>query len=344
MKWKFILLILLLVLLAFALKTCYQAGSFTKIKGHSPGIAKIYTGATGTEDIDLIPGSDFLLVSASDRRNKSEQDGIYMLDITDQDASLNKLPHTYNGAFHPHGISVFKQDSSIYLHVVNHNKEGNFIEFFEYKKDTLHHYGTIQSPDMCCPNDVVAVNKNQCYITNDHGQAEGWKRTMEDYLKLPYSYILYYDGVTFAKAYEGLNYANGINISPDGSKLYATHTTGQELLTFNRNESTGAITLTDKINLKSGLDNIDIDNEGNIWIGSHPKLFDFIAHAEDTNALSPSQVFKLTPGKSNHTDYKVEEIYLNDGSEISGSSVAVMHNNDLFIGVVFDAKLLRVKL
>jgi len=121
-----------------------------------------------------------------------------------------------------------------------------------------------------------------------------------------------------------------------------THTTGRELLTFSRNKETGELKLLDKLNIQSGLDNIHVDDEDNLWIASHPKMLKFIGHAKDSINKSPSQVFKLTP--STNTNFLVEEVYLNEGEQLSGSSVAVQYKNELLVGVVFDHKVLRATL
>ena len=84
------------------------------------------------------------------------------------------------------------------------------------------------------------------------------------------------------------------------------------------------------------MDNIEIDNEGNLWVGSHPKLFDFVRHAKNIDNLSSSQVFKISIN-----DDSVSEIYLNNGKTLSGSSVAAFNNNHLLIGAVFENKFLH---
>jgi arylesterase/paraoxonase len=245
--------------------------------------------------------------------------------------------------FRPHGISFLAQDSVDYLFVVNHTDERDFVELFRIKNDTLFHQKSFSAPSMCCPNDVVGIDTNRFYVTNDHGTKKGWMRKVEDYLRIPWSYLLYFNGKNFSKVYEGLTYGNGVNVSNDGRKLYLTHTTGRELLTFDRNKETGELKLLNLLNLKSGLDNIHVDDEGNLWIASHPKMLKFIGHAKDSIDKSPSQVFKLTP-EGNSSNYRVEEIYLNEGDQLSGASVAVQYKNDLLVGVVFDHKILRATL
>lgn len=333
------------ILVIFIINTLYSAGVFKTLTPHLEGQLKTsYTTMPGTEDMDIDYEKGSLFISSTDRwkqlKGGQAEGGIYLLQL-DSGVAPKKLITTYKGVFQPHGISYFSKDSSGYLFVVNHNDQGNFVELFQFKNDTLFHQKSISDPTMCCPNDVVGIDIDKFYVTNDHGTKKGMMRIAEDYLRIPRSHLLYFDGSQFSKAYEGLNYGNGVNISNDGSKLYLTHTTGRELLTFNRNNETGKLELLNKLNLESGLDNIHIDNEDNIWIASHPKMLKFVGHAKDSSKKSPSQVFKLTPTANGYT---IKEIYLNEGEQVSGSSVAVRYKNDLLVGVVFESKLLRATL
>ncbi len=336
---------LIAVLVLFIINTLYSAGVFKQIISHTEGrVKELYTTMPGTEDMDIDYSKGLLFISSTDRwkqlKGGSSNGGIYILQL-DSGNTPKKLAHTYIGVFQPHGISFISKHSVDYLFVVNHNEKGNFVELFQVRNDTLFHQKTFADASMCCPNDVVGVDTNKFYVTNDHGNKSGMMRVAEDYLRIPKSYLLYFDGTTFSKAYDDLNYGNGVNISKDGSKLYLTQTTGRKLLTFNRNSETGKIELLNTLNLASGLDNIHVDDLDNLWIAAHPKMLKFVGHAKDSTKKSPSQVFKLTPYKNS---YRVEDVYVNDGTEISGSSIAVQYKNDLLIGVVFERKLLRIAL
>jgi arylesterase / paraoxonase len=348
-KTVFIIIIAVLGILAlYILNTLYSAGVFKTLKPHLEGTIKtIYTTMPGTEDLDIDYQKGLLFVSSTDRweqlKGKPVEGGIYLLQL-DSGIAPRKLPTTYKGVFRPHGISFFSKEGGDYLFVVNHRSDDDsYVELFQFKNDTLFYKKSFSDRLLFSPNDVVGVDSNQFYVTNDHGTKKGKGRMAEDYLRLPWSYLLYYNGAQFTKAYEGLTYGNGVNVSNDGSKLYVTHTTGRELLTFSRNKQTGELKLLDKLNLESGLDNIHVDDEDNLWIASHPKMLKFIGHAKDSINKSPSQVFKLTPA-TNGTDYTVEEVYLNEGEQLSGSSVAVQYKNELLVGVVFDHKVLRATL
>lgn len=349
MKIKWILLLLLILLIGLIIKTMYDAGSFKTIEPHFEGKEIItYTNVAGPEDLDVDDESGLLFISSTDRRKSklkyNETDGIYLLDLNDIDGVPELIESTYKGVFHPHGISVLRIDSLVFLHVVNHNQDGDFVEIFQYLNDTLFHLSSISDPLMVSPNDVVAVDVRKFYATNDHGSEPGWKRTLEDYLKRPWANIMYFDGSAMRIPYEGMKYANGINVSRDGNKIYVTETTGNNFLEFDRNAATGRLSYVSSTKISSGLDNIDVDSDGNIWIGSHPKLFDFIGHASDPEKHSPSQVLVLSPSENDLNQYHVNEIFLDDGSKISGSSVAVKYKNDYLIGVVFENKVMRISL
>ena len=123
-----------------------------------------------------------------------------------------------------------------------------------------------------------------------------------------------------------------------GKKLYLAATTELVLYVFKRDIPSGSLDLEAEIELGTGGDNIEIDAKGDIWIGAHPQLLKFVGHAADRSKLSPSQVLWIkqnSPG-----DYAVEEIYLNDGQELSGSSVAAVMGNRLLIGAVFEHRFL----
>ena len=181
------------------------------------------------------------------------------------------------------------------------------------------------------PNDIDLINENQFYVTNDHGFSKPFFKLFEDYLQMSKSNILFYNGSDFIEIVTDLQMANGINISRDKITVYCAETIGQKLNIYRRNQLDNSLSLLESIKLDSGLDNIEIDLDGNLYIGSHPKLFDFVKHAKDKTHISPSQVFKISP------DYTViDEIFLSDGSDISASTVGAFYNNILLIGAVFD--------
>jgi len=340
---KRFLVILILVVGFFLLKTFYQAGQFKSIDPHFDGkVSKIYTNMPGPEDLQVDHKTGVLFISSAARRGEEESnnDGIYILDLTSTESPI-LLSTDYTGSFHPHGISLLRKDSTLYIFAINHNNNGDYVEKFKFNGSSLEHIASYSAPDICCPNDLVAIDVDKFYVSNDHGTKTGIMRILEDYIRMPRSALFYYDGTSFTKAAGPFNYANGVNVSNDKNRLYLTTTTGASIITFDVHDD-GTLTRKGTTDLGTGVDNIDVDEEGNLWIGAHPKLLDFVSHAKDSTSISPAQILKLTP--VDEYSYSVEEIYLNDGNEISGSSVGIYYKNELFIGVVLDHTLLRASL
>ena len=61
---------------------------------------------------------------------------------------------------------------------------------------------TIENPLINSPNDVVLINENQFYFTNDHKYTKGIGRLFEDYLGLALSNVIYFDGKNFKEVSE----------------------------------------------------------------------------------------------------------------------------------------------
>jgi arylesterase/paraoxonase len=338
-----ILLVIILVVIGFVVKTFWNAGQFKNIEPHSSGDCRVVTGVMSSEDITIHPQTGLAFISSDDRRalntGSAKQGAIYGYDLEAENPVLINLTSDYKEEFHPHGIGLYMaEDSTVSLFVVNHIKDGHYIEIFDYTGDRLVHRESIKGPLMTSPNDVIPVGKRSFYVTNDHGQVAGFKRTLEEYLQLPWAYVLYYNGDRFQKAAGDLVYANGINISRDNKTVYVAATISGGIFVYDRDIESGALNLTEFIDAGTGVDNIEIDEEGNLWLGAHPKLLTFVKHAKDPTVKSPSQVLKITWGKDK--SYSLKEVYLSDGTPMSSSSVAAVYKDILLIGSVFEDRFL----
>jgi arylesterase/paraoxonase len=346
--------VFILLVALYSSKTVVDSGHLKEINPHFDGICKSIENIPGPEDITILDNG--LAIISSDFRRKIEsndflysyenkdlnslQGNIYFYDLNNYSSSPLNMTEKLNFEFHPHGISTYLNDeNNLYLSVVNHTSKGDFIEIFYYDNIELKHLETISSPLLVSPNDIVLINESQFYVTNDHGFSKPFFKLFEDYLQMSKSNILFYDGSYFIEVVADLQMANGINVSRDKKIVYCAETIGQKLNIYRRNQLDNSLSLLESIEIDSGLDNIEIDLDGNLYIGSHPKLFDFIKHAKDKTHFSPSQVFKISP------DYTlIEEIFLSDGNDLSASTVGAFYNNVLLIGAVFDNHFLHCEL
>ncbi|MGB0805117.1 MAG: SMP-30/gluconolactonase/LRE family protein [Salibacteraceae bacterium] len=339
-----VILMVFIAILYFAFDTLLQAGFFYSINPSTNKDVEIISDVYGPEDMEWDWEKNVVFISSTNRRafEKGEpdiDDGIYIL--TPKNNNVFKLSTDFIGEFHPHGLSLFKQEGKQYLYVVNHSSSGSSVELFHVEDSSLIHLKTYTHEIMFSPNDVVGNEIGKFYVTNDHGNKSSKGKMVENYLRMPYSYVLYFDGVKYKKAYQGLVYANGIQFSNSGDQVFVTHTIGHELIVLKRDKNTGNLREHKKLNLSAGLDNIDVDLDGNIWVASHPKLLKFGAHKADSQNYSPSKVIKILTEKNK---YEASVIFENDGSLLSGSSVAVSNGQTVYVGCVFDKKILKIKL
>ncbi|HMK66380.1 MAG TPA: SMP-30/gluconolactonase/LRE family protein [Thermodesulfobacteriota bacterium] len=346
-KWKVILgLCVLGVLLlgGFGVKTFYNAGEFKEVSSHFQGQCQPVSGVLSSEDITIHPQSGMAFISSDDRRpwfhgHPGKQGAIMGYDLKDRNKGLINLTRDFSREFHPHGIGLYiGPDGKSKLFVVNHTQKGHFVEIFDYEPGRLIHRESIHSTLMHSPNDVLAVGPRSFYVTNDHGNTSSWGKKMEEFLQLFQSYVLYFDGQSFRKVAESLAYANGVNASPDGKTVYVAETVGRRIDIFDRHVDSGALKFKNRIELGTAPDNIELDEKGALWIGAHPKLLTFVKYSKDPTVPSPSQVLKVTVGANGN--HKTEEIYLNSGRPLSGSSAAAVFGQTLLIGSVFDDRFM----
>ncbi|MBI9087393.1 MAG: strictosidine synthase family protein [Desulfobacterales bacterium] len=337
----------ILLLALFIVKTLWVAGEFKDLIPHETGQYKSVSSLAGAEDITVDPSTGTAFISCNDRRaamrGEKKQGAIYAYDLKAANPAPVSITESVRFRFHPHGISFFAApNGKKMLFVVNMGHDAHFhdssqngtIEIFEYSGSRLIHRQTIADSKLHSPNDILGVGEKQFYVTNDHGATSRLGKMAEDYLQLSWAHVLYYDGSGFSKAAEDLSYANGIATSPDGSAVYVTSTVKGYLRIFSRDPSTGVLSRQEDIQLGTGLDNIEVDETGSLWIGCHPKLLTFVKHSKDPAVRSPSQVLRVRIGENKV--HEIEEIYLNDGVALSGSSVAMRYRNRLLIGSVYE--------
>jgi arylesterase/paraoxonase len=336
-------------------KNIASSGQFSSLKEMPLTDCRQVPGIVGAEDIVIDHESGFVFFSATDRRawfTKTElkSAGIY-LGLTDKpELTPQLLTANLGETFRPHGISLFRgAEFQKTLAVVNHPTQGaSEVMLFDVIEErpnggaavvSLKLRQTIRDPLMPSANDVHLVGPNQFYASVDHGSETALGRQLEQWFALPRSSAVYWDGAKMSRVADGLRYANGVNGSADGSMIYIAETLGFTVRFFDRDAATGALKERDHLYLGTGLDNIDVDAAGTLWIAAHPHMLDFLAHAGDPAKLSPSQVLRVSPPGAEKREAR--QVYLGLGSEISGSSVAAVHQGRMLIGAVFEPKYLN---
>jgi len=264
--------------------------------------------------------------------------GIFSYDLKAAVPGLTSLTPDTDASFLPHGISLYRGEDQTSLFVVNHGEGRHTVEIFDVTGEGLAHRRTVSGEGLVSPNDVVAVGPDAFYVTNDHGHPTGFMRALEDYLRLKQSTVYYFDGASFTQSLAGIGGANGINTSPDGKTLYLSAASENIVYVYDRSEETAALTQKAAIAMEGYPDNIEILNDGSLLVAVHSKIFQLLAHFDDNEALSPSHIVRITAGEDG--SHRTETVYLDDGTAISGASVAAAFQGRMIIGPIFEPKFL----
>ncbi|WP_417465431.1 SMP-30/gluconolactonase/LRE family protein [Kordiimonas sp.] len=335
----------------FVLDTVIDGGAFKTIEPHFEGTCTAVHGVVGAEDITVDHTSGFAYISSHDRREwmrtGESEGGIYRYRPGSMAAPL-EIAHDMEMPLHPHGISLWKNPNGgpDRLFVVNHpnktegdvtmDNAGSQVEVFEVMDDRLRHIRSVKPDEGFSLNDVAADGPDSFYATIDKGSKTQLGKTLETFGRLARGGIARGNEFTATRIMGDLVYPNGIQVSGDGRTVLVAETTGSRILAYDRADD-GTLSLKAEMDTGTTLDNIEWGEDGSIWIGAHAVALKFPGHAKDGANRSPSQVLRLTfDGEA----FEMEEIYLNDGEPLSGSSVAAPAGNRFLIGGVFDPLIL----
>ena len=343
---KFLLgVIAISAIVYFLVQTIQKTGVFTTITSISDYKETTLKSLPGVEDITVDPETNVAYFSAQDRRNPESTGAILSMNLNDSTKKFVNLTERIKiSEFRPHGLSFLNIGNKKFLFVISHKDLKNDIVKFEIIGDSLNYLSKFSSTEFVSPNDILAISENQFFLTNDHDSRVKWKVLIFDFLRIPTGNVVYYDGTTTKKVTEKLIYPNGIVISKDGSKIYVTSTLDKSIHIFEPQTQTNQLKSLDYFPTAYPPDNIEINREGNLIVGCHPKLFSFMAYRKNGSKLSPSAIIEI-----NKDDFKDQKtLYLNDGKEISGSSIGApfySKNNkqNLLVGSVYDSKVLLLE-
>ena len=341
MKKKFFLLFFL-ALMAYILYTLSSIGTFRNIENQFQGKTLAKIEIPGVEDITVDEDDHFAIFisydRAAERDEKPFKPGIYSMDLQTKAFVPKLISEGFTKPLLPHGISLIQLDSAHHLLFVVNHAEGEFIEIFDlYHQDSLVHRKTLSDPMIHSPNDVVAINENEFYFTNDKFSSNQIGILAENYLGLQWCETVYFDGKDYRVVANESSYANGINYDKNRNLVYIAGVRDFSIKVYERKEN-GDLNFIEEIDCNSGVDNIELDAEGNILIGCHPNMLVANEYMKGNKEMAPSEIIKITYRKKG--DYSVETVYLNDGTELSASTVAATYQDLMLVGTVHDTHFL----
>ena len=322
----------------------------------------------GPEDITIDHAANVAFVSSQQRRDEKtgkiwlrpeDQPGgaIFALDLSGETLAKRLLTdqEALGFPFHPAGLSLFcGPNGERRLFVVNlRGTDDNAVEAFDVEGERLRHVGTARDPEhLIGPNDLVALDGDRFYVTNDHGARQALLRVLEDGAALPWSTVVFYDGSHFHTVAKQIEHANGIALDHARRRLYVASTRTKKIYDYAWDAGDPARELTDRatIDLPGCPDNLEWDEDGNLWIGADPSFVKIVLYFSLRHLMpkAPSLVLCLR-FDGGEKQPRVESVFHDDtGETISASSVAAVHGRGtvrrLLIGAPIDDHLLDCEL
>ncbi len=290
-------------------------------------------GVYGPADIEPVAGTKEAYLSSYDRRGKAERGAILRFDTANPLESRSWRDRTAGTPrqFVPMGIDLY-QDQVLdgrrleRLFVVN--SAGPEVLIYDIDTDgDLVLRERLTDPRLVSPNDVVATGPRSFYVTNETSTVrESWRGRLEFLLGLRTGQILHYDGNSWSDVASDMAFPNGLALSEDGETLFVAQTRAKTLSQFDRDPETDVLAPKGGLSLQTFPDNLSIDDEGSVIIGTIPQPFSFEAYGKGLREKAPSALVRVNKAGT------VETIFQDPGEELSAATVGVHLDETLLIG------------
>ncbi|MEE8306809.1 MAG: hypothetical protein V3R81_06060, partial [Gammaproteobacteria bacterium] len=161
--------------------------------------------------------------------------------------------------------------------------------------------------------------------------SNGFQRATEMLFARRLSPLVMYDNGSASVVRSDLASPAGINA--DTQYLYVAETGGKRITVLALNDLSGSPHMS--IELPSSPDNIDIAEDGSLWVAAHANILALIRHFGDAESPAPSQVFRI----DNET-FEPTQRFLDLGENLSAGSVGATYANWLLLGSITESHVL----
>ncbi|MCI5044579.1 MAG: SMP-30/gluconolactonase/LRE family protein [Aquisalinus sp.] len=315
---------------------------FEIIESQYAGECVPVVGVPGVEDLAADESLERVWLSSMDRRDESDsvRGAIIAFDPENplDTASWRDRTGGIPTVFEPLGIDLYKDEGVHRLFVVNAADPAVLI-YDVSETGQLDLIQTVRDPRLTTPNSVVAVGSRSFYVSNaSQGAGKGVLAELGFLFGNAGGSILFYDGSSLSNAATELKFANGLEISADGSQLYVAETSGKAITIYDRNLSSGVIVKSRGLLLDGFPDNINRLEDGALLVSSIPAPRAFAKHRADAEHVAPSRILRLeTPIDETGIP---EAVFQDDGNSLSGATSAIRLGQKLLIGAYAENKFL----
>ena len=346
--------LIVLALAGVAFDVARFGGMFSSVTPAFAGQCNALPLAGSAEDIriDRQRGIAYLsfLDRASVNRGEPVNGTVMLIDLNVAEPAARPAMAYDPEGFRPHGMSLLmRPDTPMRLFAISHRPDGTHtVEIAaEAASGGLFPRETVRDAAFVHPNAIAAIGPRQFYLANDSAARTDFDRLLEVVFRRGVSTLIYYDGSEARIAATGLKFPAGLASNADTTRLYVGEVFAKTLRVYQRDLATGALTLEETVPLDTAPDNLEVDDDGVVWIAAHPKLLTFFGHVSEPAKRAPTQVLRFDPRgpkpADGGKDPRLTQIYMNAGEQISAGTVAAPWHDEFLVGALLDHKVLICK-
>lgn len=290
----------------------------------------------GPDDMAIQPlTTPRLLISSHDRRRFVRSGDIYAYTPSgNQMIVMTRSGEPEGFRLRPHGMDLVQRDGRWWLYVISHDRElfsdQHSLMIYEVVGDNLRFHQQLTSPLLGSPNDVAVADNGDIYVTNE--RIDGASIVELVFLQRKANVVVYRPGAGWRVAATELAFSNGIYIQ--GATVWIAQTLGEGLTRFTR-RSDGTLGQRDQIGTLSLLDGLSPGRPGTFLVPAYPNLLSLGWHWQRQTGTSRSLVYEV-----NRDSGEGSLIFQDDGNIISAVSSAVLLDDRLYLGQLFNSYIL----
>lgn len=346
--WKVLVVILLLVILIginyLVVESLWWWGYFQTTYGHNSGrkCHRLPGTEEGSHSVIYMP-EGFAIISSGPRKGngKNTEGKIFIADMTSQQPNAEELTIDYKNSdfkiVQPLGMSKWidpADQDRIYLYVISRHPQQTVSKFlFDKSAKKLTYENRIANESAFVSlTDVVLVGKDQFYFSND----KKYCYTMELLFRLSFGSIGFYNNGSATLLEENLFVPNGLAVSPNKKFLYVGMGGSREIRVYTILDD-WKLKFNNSFKVSTFVTDLSVHPtiSGEIWISAMPTIYKtwLYYYKNHTENSTPSQVMRVKMLPSGRAE-NIEEVYSNNGTEISAASSVVVYGDTMLIGTI----------
>jgi DNA-binding beta-propeller fold protein YncE len=246
---------LIVLLIAASYRFVASRGIFTGVEDKIPASCRVVAGISGVRDIAVDGTGNTYLVAA---------DGLYAF----SNSTVKRLTGTPKN-FDPSALAIGADGTFTVL--FRQNGLWEVSVFAAPAPSAVKEIGRLSADILSDPAGLAVLPAGRLYFANRHTSRSAIGRRLDDTFLIPRAEVTWFDGMKFIPVAKRLNSPAGIAVSADGGRLYVAQELPRNIVSFTRNDFTGALSNAALFDLPAAPTKITMAKDGSLIVAAWPK-------------------------------------------------------------------------